>query len=106
MGGVITPLAAGHLLRVVSPTGAGLALGAAADLLLADPRRGHPVAGFGRLAVALERRVWRNSRGAGVGYTCALVSGATGAGATLHRATRRHPVARGVVTAVATWTVA
>ena len=30
-----------------APTAAGLALGAAADLLLADPRRGHPVAGFG-----------------------------------------------------------
>ena len=30
------------------PTAAGLALGAVADLLLADPRRGHPVAGFGR----------------------------------------------------------
>jgi adenosylcobinamide-phosphate synthase len=88
-----------------TPTGAGLALGAAADLLLADPRRGHPVAAFGRTAAAIERRVWRNSRAAGVGYTLALVSGATWAGATLHGATRRHPVVRGVVTAVATWTV-
>jgi adenosylcobinamide-phosphate synthase len=88
-----------------TPTAAGLALGAAADLLLADPRRGHPVAGFGRTAAALERRVWRDSRATGVAYTLALVTGATGAGATLHRATRRHPVARAVATAAATWTV-
>jgi len=88
-----------------TPTAAGLALGTAADLLLADPRRGHPVAGFGLTAAALERRVWRNSRATGVGYTLALVTGATGAGATLHRLTRRHPVARVMITAAATWTV-
>ena len=48
-------------------TAAGLALGATADLLLADPRRGHPVAGFGAVAARLERRAWRHSRAAGVG---------------------------------------
>ena len=48
------------------PTAAGLALGAAADLLLADPRRWHPVAGFGRAAAALERLLWRDSRAAGI----------------------------------------
>jgi adenosylcobinamide-phosphate synthase len=37
-------------------TAAGLALVTTADLLLADPRRGRPVAGFGRSAAALESR--------------------------------------------------
>uniref|UniRef100_UPI002680CDEC cobalamin biosynthesis protein n=1 Tax=Geodermatophilus sp. LHW52908 TaxID=2303986 RepID=UPI002680CDEC len=88
-----------------SPTAAGLALGALADLLLADPRRGHPVAGFGRLAAALERRAWRDSRSAGAGYAALLVGGAAGAGLVLDRATRGRPVLRTAVTAAATWTV-
>ncbi|MCW2695651.1 MAG: hypothetical protein JWR62_736, partial [Modestobacter sp.] len=41
-------------LRPSAATATGLLLGAAADLVVADPRRGHPVAGFGRLAAALE----------------------------------------------------
>jgi adenosylcobinamide-phosphate synthase len=86
-------------------TAAGLALGTAADLLLADPRRGHPVAGFGRSAAALESRVWRNSRAVGSGYTLALVTAATGTGIALERATRLHPAARVLVTAAVTWTV-
>jgi len=86
-------------------TAAGLALGAAADLLLGDPRRGHPVAGFGRAAAALESRTWRNSRTAGAGHALVLIGAATGAGAVLDRATRRRPAARVLVTAAATWTV-
>ncbi|MCZ2846744.1 cobalamin biosynthesis protein [Modestobacter sp. VKM Ac-2978] len=88
-----------------APTAAGLALGALADLLLADPRRGHPVAGFGRAAAALERRVWRDSRAAGAGYTTVCVGTATALGAVLHRATADRPVARTLVTAGATWAV-
>src|SRR4051812_49171321 len=87
------------------PTAAGLALGAVADLLLADPRRGHPVAGFGAAAAALERRVWRNSRAAGAGYALGLVTAAGALGAAADRATRGRPVARTLVTAAATWTV-
>jgi adenosylcobinamide-phosphate synthase len=87
------------------PTAAGLALGAAADLLLADPRRWHPVAGLGRAAGAMERRVWRDARPAGAGYAAALTGGAAVLGAVLDRATRTRPVARGLVTAVVTWTV-
>ena len=34
----------------------GLALGFAADRLVGDPARVHPVAGFGRTAAWLERR--------------------------------------------------
>ncbi len=86
-------------------TAAGLALGAAADLLLADPRRLHPVAGFGTAAAALERRTWRDSRAAGAGYAAVLVGAAGALGAALDRGTRGRPVARALTTAVVTWTV-
>jgi adenosylcobinamide-phosphate synthase len=95
----------GTMCGVDIPTAAGLALGAAADLLLADPRRGHPVAGFGRLASALERRLWRDSRAAGAGYALGLVGAAAGLGVALDAATRRRPALRALVTAAATWTV-
>src|SRR3954464_2980231 len=88
-----------------SPPAIGLALGAVADLLLADPRRGHPVAGFGRAAAALERRVWRDARPAGAGDAPALTGAGVGLGTALDRLTRRHPAARVLVTAAATWTV-
>jgi adenosylcobinamide-phosphate synthase len=86
-------------------TAAGLALGAAADLVLGDPRRGHPVAGFGSSAAALERRYWRDSRAAGAAYAVGLVATTAGVGAVLDRATRRHPGVRAAVTAAVTWTV-
>jgi adenosylcobinamide-phosphate synthase len=88
-----------------SPTALGLALGAVTDLLLADPRRGHPVAGFGQAAAALERCTWRDSRVAGAGYAALCVGTATGLGTALHRLTAHHPLARTAVTAVATWAV-
>jgi adenosylcobinamide-phosphate synthase len=92
-------------LAVHAPTAAGLALGVAADLLLGDPRRAHPVAGFGATAAALERRVWRDTRGAGAGYALGLIAATTGLGAVLDRSTRQRPVLRALVTAAATWTV-
>jgi adenosylcobinamide-phosphate synthase len=91
--------------RVDPATAAGLALGAVADLVLADPRRHHPVAGFGSAAAALERRVWRDSRPAGVWYALALTGTAACLGGVLARGTRRHPAARVLLTATATWTV-
>ena len=92
-------------LRRDVPTAAGLALGAAADLLLADPARRHPVAGFGSLAAALERRVWRDARPAGAGYALVLVAGAAGLGAAAGRVTRDRPGLRTAAVALATWTV-
>jgi adenosylcobinamide-phosphate synthase len=90
---------------VTVPTALGLVLGAAADLLLADPRRGHPVAGFGTAALALERRTWRDSRVAGTAHVVVLTGAAAALGTALDRGTRRRPVARTLVTAAATWTV-
>src|SRR4051812_6557072 len=91
--------------RTDLPLAAGMATGALADLLLADPRRAHPVAGFGTLAAALERRMWADSRLRGAGYAAVLAGAAVAAGAALDRATRRRPVLRALVTAAATWTV-
>jgi adenosylcobinamide-phosphate synthase len=86
-------------------TAAGLVLGAVADLALGDPRAWHPVAGFGTLAAALERRTWRDSRAAGAGHWLVLVTGTVAAGAAADRATRHRPLPRAVLTAAATWTV-
>jgi adenosylcobinamide-phosphate synthase len=86
-----------------SPTAAGLALGAAADLVFADPRRGHPVAGFGRAAAALERWTWRDSRLAGAAYAAACVGAATAVGAAGQRLSTGRPLLRTGLTAAATW---
>ncbi len=45
----------------------GLLLGFAADRVLGDPRRFHPVAGFGQVASRLEARWYDDSRAAGTG---------------------------------------
>jgi adenosylcobinamide-phosphate synthase len=61
---------------------AGIAGGYLADLLLGDPRRGHPVAVFGRGAAALERLTYSDRRIAGVVHTGVLL-GALGVLGTL-----------------------
>jgi adenosylcobinamide-phosphate synthase len=78
-------------------------LGWAADVAFGDPRRLHPVAGFGTVAAALERRSYADSRAAGAVHVALLVGGAVGLGVLAERV--RHPVARTVLTAAATWTV-
>jgi adenosylcobinamide-phosphate synthase len=60
---------------------AALLAGWLGDRLLGDPGRFHPVAGFGRIAGALERRIWRPSRSAGVLHAGALVGAAAVAAA-------------------------
>ncbi len=77
----------------------GLALGYGADLAFGDPRRGHPVAGFGRVALALERAVYAPRRGRGVLFTGALVAGAALAGHGLARL-----LGRRAALALLTWT--
>lgn len=83
----------------------GLAIGVLADRVFADPAHWHPVAGFGRLAGAIERRWWAPSLGRGIGYTGGLVGSVTVVGIVLERSTRSRPVAHTLVTAAATWTV-
>lgn len=64
--------------------GGAVLAGFAADRLLGDPRRGHPVAGFGHVAAWAERRAWRPARWAGAAYAVALV-GAVGVAVELCR---------------------
>jgi adenosylcobinamide-phosphate synthase len=60
--------------------GPAIAAGYAADLAFGDPRRGHPVAGFGALAAAAERRWYEPSRARGALVTGMLVAGAAAVG--------------------------
>jgi adenosylcobinamide-phosphate synthase len=83
----------------------GLALGWLADQVLGDPRRWHPVAGFGQVAAALEERCYADSQARGAAFWAAAVGGAAGVGLIAQRATRGHPVLDVVATAAATWAV-
>jgi adenosylcobinamide-phosphate synthase len=83
---------------------AGAVCGFLGDLAFGDPRRGHPVAGFGHAATAVERVLWRDHRAAGALHT-AVCAGLVAAGATgLSRAARR-PLPGALLTAAATWSV-
>jgi adenosylcobinamide-phosphate synthase len=83
----------------------GLALGVAADALLGDPTRWHPVAGFGRAACWLERRCYADSRPAGAGYLVVCAGAAVGVGTALARAVARRPGLEALAVAAATWAV-
>lgn len=84
---------------------AGLAAGFAADALLGDPGRGHPVAAFGRAAGALEAASYADSRARGAVFAAVCVGGAAGLGALAAGGAARRPAARVGLTAAATWTV-
>jgi adenosylcobinamide-phosphate synthase len=88
---------------VTAHRAAGIALGVLADAALGDPRRGHPVAGFGRLALALERRTYAPNRARGAAFAAAAVAVPVAAGLAAERAGRRHPAAGVGLTALATW---
>ncbi|MBL1115744.1 cobalamin biosynthesis protein [Streptomyces sp. 110] len=86
----------------------GAALGFLGDLATGDPRRGHPVAAFGRAAAAAERRLWRDHRGYGALHTALCAGGAAAGAALLTRAVRGLDGRRGAevaLTAAATWAV-
>ncbi|MFF8659614.1 cobalamin biosynthesis protein [Streptomyces huasconensis] len=83
----------------------GAAAGLLGDLLLGDPRRGHPVAGFGRAAGAVERVLWRDHRGWGALHAVVCAGGAAGAAALAASLVRRSPAASVALTAAATWAV-
>ena len=84
---------------------AGLGLGWVADQLLGDPRRGHPVAGFGKVAASLEVAWYADGRARGVLHEAVLVGAALGVGVGVQRTVRERPVLRVLATAAATWAV-
>ena len=97
----------------------GLLLGYAADLVVADPLRAHPVAGFGQAAARLEGALYADSRRRGaffVAVCVGVVSGSswllvrtvnTGGPGAIGRPASGRANARGLaaLTAVATWSV-
>src|SRR5215218_7623264 len=74
--------------------------GLAADRLLGEPAALHPVAGFGALMGAVERRVYADRRRAGVAYTVVGVGVAATLGAVVE------VVGGAVGVATATWSAA
>ncbi|MFJ9341127.1 cobalamin biosynthesis protein [Streptomyces sp. NPDC101733] len=84
----------------------GATAGLIGDRILGDPRRGHPVAAFGRAAAAVERALWRDDRARGLLHTAVCAGGAAAAGLLAARAVRSRPAAaRVALTAAATWAV-
>ncbi|WP_344239379.1 cobalamin biosynthesis protein [Actinocorallia libanotica] len=81
----------------------GLLLGVGLDAVFADPRRGHPVAGFGRAAAALEGRLYGDSRARGAVFTGVCVGAAAALGVLAERSGR--PAVRCALTAVTAWAV-
>src|SRR4051812_24671948 len=82
---------------------AALVLGFAADRLLGDPRRWHPVAGFGSAAERLERMIWQPSRSAGAMYLAVAVGAVVAPTMAADRWLRRRPRARLVLATTVVW---
>jgi adenosylcobinamide-phosphate synthase len=80
----------------------GLLIGTAADAALGDPRRGHPVAMFGRAAAGLEHCSYADSRLRGALHVAACLAVPVGAATLVDRSAGRLRV--GLV-ATATWAV-
>ncbi|MCW2850075.1 MAG: cobalamin biosynthesis protein [Marmoricola sp.] len=83
----------------------GLVVGFGADLVVRDPARFHPVAGFGTLAAVVETRLYAASRGRGVVHTSVLVGTSVLSGLLVERGTRGRPVLQAAATALTTWAV-
>ncbi|MDT5034337.1 MAG: adenosylcobinamide-phosphate synthase [Actinoplanes sp.] len=83
----------------------GLLAGYGLDAVFGDPRRFHPVAGFGTAAGALERRIYAPDGRTGAVFAAVAVGLPVLAGVAGSALTRRRPVARAALVAAATWAV-
>jgi len=83
----------------------GLLLGSALDALLADPRRGHPVAAFGTAAARAESRLWAASRARGALFALACAGPPAAAGWAAQRVAGARPLTGAALAAAATWAV-
>jgi adenosylcobinamide-phosphate synthase len=80
-----------------------LLCGYAADLALGDPGRWHPVAGFGRVALALERVLYAPTRLRGALFAAVLVAAPAIAAERLAGLASRGRLGRNLVLAALTW---
>jgi adenosylcobinamide-phosphate synthase len=87
------------------PLAAGIMAGVALDTLLGDPRRGHPVAAFGRAAQVLQDRMYSDSVPRGTWYAACCILTAAAPGVLAMHLTRRRPWLRFAAAAAAAWTV-
>ncbi|WP_239157372.1 cobalamin biosynthesis protein [Actinocatenispora thailandica] len=90
---------------MAAANGAGLVLGAGLDLVVGDPRRLHPVAGFGSLVQRWERHSYQPSRAAGLRFAAVSIGVPVAAALGVAAATRRRPLARAAAVAGTTWLV-
>jgi adenosylcobinamide-phosphate synthase len=84
-------------------TATGLLAAYGADLLIGDPARRHPVAAFGRSALALERLAYAPTRRRGATYAASLVLLAALAAELLARLSARMGLGRGPAFAALGW---
>jgi len=77
--------------------------GYVADIVFGDPRRLHPVAGFGALAQRAESVAYAPTRARGAAYTALLVASAALTGELAARAAARAGASRALVLGVVTW---
>src|SRR5581483_2036437 len=87
------------------PRALGLAAGVALDALFGDPRRGHPVAAFGRGAAGLEQRDYADGRARGVAHVAVCVGAVAAPAALLQRRLRGRPLLEFTAVATAAWAV-
>lgn len=83
--------------------GPALLAGYVADLVLGDPPHLHPVAGFGKLALRVERASYAPTRRRGTIYAAGLIGCATLAAEGLARAACRAGLGRGGALLALTW---
>src|SRR5258705_903285 len=88
-----------------TPLIVGLAAGFAADAVFGDPRRFHPVAGFGRAASRLEQAMYAPTQSAGTAYAAVAAGVPTVLAVAANVATRRRPLARAALIAATTFAV-
>ncbi|MBY4129881.1 cobalamin biosynthesis protein [Rhodococcus fascians] len=86
------------------PRAIGLLIGYGLDRVFADPKRWHPVAGFGTTALHVERCLYRDSRAAGAVHAVTLIGATTALGIYCSRAAARLGApAEIALVAAATW---
>jgi adenosylcobinamide-phosphate synthase len=91
--------------RLGWPIAGGLIAGVIVDAAIGDPRRGHPVAAFGRAAQAIERASYAGRRDRGAAFAACCVALATAPAAAGARLSRGRPGVQLALTATCTWTV-
>ena len=83
----------------------GLLIGAAVDDLLGDPQRGHPVAGYGRVAAAAEQRMHADDVLRGAWFVGAVTVPLLAASLVAERSVRDRPLAHTALVAASVWCV-